>query len=111
MKFAIQVQPNHRWQQSQRLARTLCDQLINDGHEITAIFFYAQATQITTAKAQHHWLDWDHKASPLLVCSTLNDQLELPKTTNEDSGALFTITGMARWMQLSEQADQLVIIP
>lgn len=107
MKYAIQVHPNANWHTSQQQARQLCDALLAEGAVIVAVFFYGQATQITALDVNHDWHGWDSDRSPLLVCSTLHEQ----QNNATEHHSMFTITGMSSWMQLSEQADQLVIIP
>ncbi|WP_154224549.1 hypothetical protein [Marinicella rhabdoformis] len=107
MKFAIQVHPNHNWQVSQHHARKLCDELLLSGHELVAVFFYGSCSNIAEINNRHDWIDWDASIAPLLVCSTLTQQMNI----NHDTNSVFDVTGMARWMQLLEQADQLVTIP
>lgn len=107
MKYAIQVHPISDWNTSQHHARKLCNALLSSGDEIVAVFFYGSSSHIAGVDSTHDWHDWDTTKSPLLVCSTLTQQMSI----NPSDSPIFTVTGMARWMKLSEQADQLVTIP
>ena len=107
MKIAIQVHPNDNWESSQFHARKLCDSYLTAGDEVVAVFFYGSCSHIAEHNNSHDWHDWDTSTAPLLVCSTLTQQMNI----NPDDHSVFTVTGMARWMQLLEQADQLVTVP
>ncbi|TDR22780.1 DsrE family protein [Marinicella litoralis] len=106
MKFNLLINPIHSWQDSNDHALILVQSMINHGHQINAVFFYGESSQI--AAKPDFQISWkkliQQQTFDLLICRTMIEYHEIKPQLEPE----FKIVGMGHLTLAMEQSDRTV---
>mgnify|MGYP000005761901 FL=1 len=107
MNFSILINANQNWQHSLSQALSVVQLMNQQGHGVSAVFFYGQAINVLKhPELLSAWQDWQSQTqAKLMMCRTLlEDQAEALATAEQTPG--FTPVGMASWLSALESSEK-----
>ncbi|MCF6299934.1 MAG: DsrE family protein [Proteobacteria bacterium] len=108
MNYAVLINAQHDWQTTNKHAIKLIQALHTRKHNINVVFFYGHSVKLANSNTIFfkQWQVIQNKINcPLLVCHSMLEMFGIYSNINTE---LFQLTGMAQWVKLMEQADQVV---